>query len=296
MENINYEQDFFSAARIGFQSLPKNKQLSIQNYVENSISENGSFNNPENKSDLYKSSFGIALLNIFESSVKKDEVNNYLRKFDDGEALEFLYISALSRAWRFNKNDSLEIGSYSSIAEKLEYNRCSDGLWNQASGTAFGSVYGTYLAVQAYQNLNQTIPDEGKISKGLDALKSDDMAYGTDRGAKNGSTPATAMATLLLDYMEDPTDFYVSWLIKQQHSDGGFLAVSQMPFSDVQSTVYVVQALKYAAPDELNKIKESVKSFLVSMKKENGFTGHCKDTFTDIENTYFALAGLGMIA
>ena len=293
-ENVNFEQDFFTAARKGLQKLSDKEQQNLKAFVESTILENGAFGNEQGESDLYKTSFGICLSQLLEIDFPA-KTNDFLRKQGDGEGLDFLHVSALSRAWRFNTKESLEIGSYGSIAEKLEYNRCNDGLWNQASGTAFGSIYGTYLAIHAYQNLSQAIPDEGKISKGLNALKSDDSVFGTDRGAQHGSTPATAMATLLLAYVDDPYDYCVSWLLKQQHSDGGFLAVSQMPFSDIQSTVYTIQALKYAAPDELQKIKESLEGFLMSMKKENGFTGHCKDSYTDIENTYFALAGLGMI-
>ena len=295
-EDFNYEQDFFAAARDGYIKLSENEQQSLKSFVESTILDSGAFANQQGKEDLYKTSFGICLSRIMGIEKNCEATTKYLRKQADGEGLDYIFISALSRAWRFYSQDSLEIGSYSKIAEKLEYNRCSDGLWNQASNTAFGSIYGTYLAILSYQNLNQEIPDEGKISKGLSNLKSDDSVFGTDKGAKDGSTPATAMATMLLNYVEDPYDFCVSWLLKQQHSDGGFLAVSQMPFSDVQSTVYAAQALKYAAPDELKKIKGSVESFLMSMKKENGFTGHCKDSNTDIENTYFALAGLGMIA
>ena len=295
-EDFNYEQDFFSAARDGYKKLSENEQQSLKIFVEKTILDSGAFANQQGKEDLYKTSFGICLSRIMGIEKNCIATTEYLRKQADGEGLDFIFISALSRAWRFYSHDSLEIGSYSKIAEKLEYNRCRDGLWNQASNTAFGSIYGTYLAILSYQNLNQGIPDEGKISKGLSNLKSDDSVFGIDRGAKYGSTPATAMATTLLHYVKDPYDYCVSWLLKQQHSDGGFLAVSQMPFSDVQSTVYTIQALKYAAPDELEKIKGSVESFLMSMKEENGFTGHCKDNNTDIENTYFALAGLGMIA
>lgn len=295
-EDINYEQDFFTAARTGFEKLSQNEQQSLKSFVEDSILNSGAFKSQSGEEDLYKTSFGVCLNRIMGIDKNCEATTAYLRKQADGEGLDYIFISALARAWKFYSHDSLEIGSYSKIAEKLEYNRCSDGLWNQASGTAFGSIYGTYLAILSYQNLSHGIPDEGKIANGLNNLKSDDNVYGTDRGAQNGSTPATAMATTLLHYVEDPYDYCVSWLLKQQHSDGGFLAVSQMPFSDVQSTVYTVQALKYAAPDELEKIKGSVESFLMSMKKESGFTGHCKDSYTDIENTYFALAGLGMIA
>jgi prenyltransferase beta subunit len=294
-ENINYEQDFFSAARNGLKKLNPAEQDSLKSFLESKIQDGGFFANAEGKSDFYTSSFGICLSQLLGITKNNEATAQSLRKMETGEGFDFLHLSSLTRSWRFFTHDSLEVGHYSKIAENLEDNRTKDGLWNQAFGTHFGSIYGTYLAILSYQNLSQAIPEEGKIADALKNLISKDNAYGTDKGADNGSTPATAMATTLLHYMEEPYDFCVSWLLKQQHSDGGFRAVSQMPFSDVQSTVYTVQALKYAAPDELKKISSSIEKFLMSMKKENGFTGHCKDTYTDIENTYFALAGLGMI-
>jgi len=295
MDDILFDQEFFNAARRGLRSFSNEEREQLKTFVEDKILEDGSFAGFKNESDLYMSSFGFALQTLLHSDKYSEASTAYLQSKDHGENLDFLHIVSLSRCWRFYSHASLESGIHEKIAEKLEYNRCNDGAWNQASGTHFSSVYGFYLAIAAYQNLDVSAPDEVKLVKTLKGLKSKDGYFGTDHGAVSASTPATAMAILLLNYLEEPNALFVDWLLKQQHSDGGFRAVAQMPFSDTQSTVYALFALSVAAPEEFAKVKGDAGKFLLSMKKEGGFLGHCRDTESNVENTYFALAGLGLI-
>ena len=292
---FEFDQEFFSAARRGLRSLPEQEQDEIKAFVENSLNDDGFFCDESGQEDLYISSFGVLLVSLLGIDKNADALSAYLRSKGDGEGLDFLHVVSLARAWRFYSHDSLEIGSYSKIAEKIEYNRCSDLLWNQAKGTHFGSVYGTFLAIAAYQDLGLSIPEEAKLAAGMKVLKCKDGAYGTDKASEYSTTPATAFAVLILNFLEESYDFQLSWLLKQQHSDGGFLAVSQMPFSDVQSTVYAIMALAASESEELSKIAPKAKEFLMSMKVEGGFRGHQKESKSGIENTIFALAGLGFL-
>jgi len=292
---FQFDQEFFSAARRGLRSLPEQEQNQIKAFVENSINKKGFFADDQGQEDLYISSFGVLLISLLGIDKNSEKVTDYLRYKGDGEGLDFLHVVSLARAWRFYSHDSLEIGSYNKIAEKLEYNRCSDKLWNQAKGTHFGSVYGTFLAIAAYQDLGLSVPEEAKLVAGMKALRSKDGAYGTDKTSEVSTTPATAFAILILNFLEESHDYELSWLLKQQHGDGGFLAVSQMPFSDIQSTVYAVLALAAASPEDLKKIAPQVKEFILSMQVDGGFKGHQKESTSGIENTIFALAGLGFV-
>ena len=200
MSDVIIDQEFFSAARRGFKSLSEDQKELLKKAVENSILENGSFANENGETDLYQSSFGIQLCTIMGIDKNKDVMTEYLRSFKDATGLDFLHVVSLARAWRFYSHDSLDVGLYSRIAEKVEYNRCSDGAWNQAAGTHYGSVYGTVLAIAAYQNLDQTIPEELKVIKALRGLRSADGAFGTDHGGQNGTTPSTAFAAIILNF------------------------------------------------------------------------------------------------
>lgn len=293
---FQFDQEFFSAARKGFRSLPEDEQNEIRNFVESSISKRGFFTSETGEEDIYVSAFGVLLYSLIGIDKNKEAMTKYLRSKGDAEGMDFLHVVSLARAWRFYPHESLEIGSYSKIAEKLTYNRCADQLWNQAKGTHFGSVYGTFLSIAAYQDLGLSVPEEIKLIEGIKNLRCKDGAFGTDKSSESSTTPATAFALLVLNFLEESYDYEVSWLLKQQYSDGGFLAVSQMPFSDVQSTVYTVMALAAAAPNELKKIAPKVQSFLDSMKVEGGYRGHLKEEKSSIENTAFALAGLGFLA
>ncbi len=293
---LEIEQFYFSAARRGLQSLPLSVQERIKSFVESELKSDGYFTNGAGDIDLYISSFGIMLANLLGIEKASGATSEFLRSKGDGEGLDFIYVVSLCRAWRFFPHDSMGITSYEKIAEKLEYNRCADKLWNQASGTHFGSVYGTYLALGAYQNLGVEIPDEVAMEEAMKNLRSKDGVFGTDRGAESGTTPSTAFAIIILKYEEQPINLYLSWLLKQQHADGGFLAVSRMPFSDMHSTFYATLAIAYAAPEKLPEIAKGVEKFVKSSLVGGGFRGHLKETSPGIENTLYGLACLGLVA
>ena len=165
MDDIFFDQQFFSAARRGLRTLsPADKDL-LKVSIEEQILEDGSFPGPNNESDIYMSSFGFALQTIFDSDKNSAASTKYLKAQSHGENLAFLHIASLSRCWRFYSHESLSSGLHEKIAEKLEYNRCNDGAWNQASGTHFSSVYVTHLAIATYQDLDIEIPDEIKVIK-----------------------------------------------------------------------------------------------------------------------------------
>jgi prenyltransferase beta subunit len=294
MSDIQIDQEFFSAARRGLKKLSNEERELLKVAVEKSIQPKGCFGADEESADLYTTSFGIQLATLLGIDQKTNAITKYLRSFQDAIGLHYVHVVSLARCWRFYSHDSLDIGSYSKIAEKIEYNRCSDGSWNQANGTHFSSVYGTFLALAGYQDLDQSVPDEVKIVEAMKGLRSSDGAFGTDQGAHNGTTPSTAFAAIILNYMEENTDFCISWLLKQQHSDGGFLAVSKMPFGDMQSTVYALMAIYFAAPDKLKEVGPDVEKFVLSLKRDGGFLGHCKEEAPGLENTFLALCALGI--
>jgi hypothetical protein len=295
MSEVQIDQEFFSAARRGLKLLASEEQVLLKKAVEDKILVNGSFPDDAGEDDLYSTSFGVQLSTLLKVDRNKANTTKYLRKFDDGLGLGFLHLVSLTRCWRFYEHDSLEIGNYSKMVEKLEYNHCADGAWNQAAGTHFSSVYGTFLAIAAYQNLDQSIPGELKIIEALKELRSADGAFGTDQGGTHGTTPSTAFATIILEFLEENTDYCVSWLLKQQHGDGGFLAVSKMPFGDMQSTVYTLMALHLAAPDKFASVAPAAKKFILSLQTPRGFCGHIKEEHSTLENTFLALVGLGLI-
>ena len=295
MSEVQIDQEFFSAARRGLKLLSNEEQILLKKAVEDKILVNGAFGDATGEDDLYSTSFGIQLSTLLKIDRNKANTTKYLRKFDDGQGLGFLHLVSLAKCWRFYEHDSLEIGNYSKLIEKIEYNHCLDGAWNQAAGTHFSSVYGTFLGIAAFQNLDQSISGELKIIEALKALKSDDGAFGTDQGATHGTTPSTAFATIILEYLEENTDYGVSWLLKQQHGDGGFLAISKMPFGDMQSTVYTLMALYLAAQDKLASVAPAAKNFILSLQTPTGFRGHRKEEQPSVENTFLALVGLGLI-
>ena len=201
MVEILFDQQLFSAARRALRNYPESAITKLKLSIKSQLTAEGSFLGLNKEPDVYMSSFGFSLQTLLKVDLKSEESSRYLKSLGHGENLSFLHITSLARSWKFFSNDSLNADFYEKIAEKIEFNRTKDRAWNQASGTHYGSVYGTYLAISAYHNLDLSAPDELKALPALKNLKSKDGVFGIDRGADSGSTPATAMAVILLTYL-----------------------------------------------------------------------------------------------
>ncbi len=212
------------------------------------------------------------------------------------EELDLLPVAAIARAWfLLSPWESPAAGFAPAFAERLLTNRTSDGGYSQVLRDRHSTLYGLWLAFETQQNLNRSVPDEAKCLSVLRGLKAADDSFAQKKEQLTGSVPATAMATALLIAMEEPADpRSLHWLTEMEMPEGGFLAVRQMPFGDVQSTAYALQALAWNGTD-LRFLKERSAEFILDhWHSKGGFLAHARATDADPDSSFLALVALGL--
>jgi hypothetical protein len=108
------------------------------------------------------------------------------------------------------------------ILQRIEQFRSRDGGFNPWPDQVHGTVYACFLAFGAYQDLGRELPDALRVVQCLKVLETEDGAWANDRGAKFGSTNATAAAVTLLRNLSMPINRSVGdWLLAQHHPQGG---------------------------------------------------------------------------
>src|SRR5207249_9702834 len=130
------------------------------------------------------------------------------------------------------------------IAERIEKHRAADGGYNASIGAQHGTVYGTFMALGAYQDLKLPMPEQEKILDCIAANQTDDGAYANHPDMPVGLTSATAAAaTMLRQFQESVNPRVGEWLLERAHNEGGFLAAPQAPIPDLLSTATALHAL-----------------------------------------------------
>jgi len=250
----------------------------VRQFVRRQQLPDGSFPDRSGRSDIYYTVFGLGCLEALQEPLPS-HLEHYLRGFGDGAQLDFVHFASLVRCW------SVLGVSPPALAHRL------------ASLPPPQTVYDSYLACGAYQDLQIPLPDPGLWLRSLASLRSRDGAYGNAPDLPLGSTLATAAAALLLPHLGVPVPPEIApWLLAQCRPEGGFLAMPRAPMPDLLSTATALHALAMLGVP-FDHLKEPCLDFLDSLwSKEGGFYGHWADDHLDVEYTSYALLALGHLA
>ena len=71
----------------------------VQNFLTNQQNSDGGFQDREGKSDLYYTVFGLDALAAFQAEPNLDAVEKFLRTLGEGEELDVVHLSCLTRCW-----------------------------------------------------------------------------------------------------------------------------------------------------------------------------------------------------
>jgi len=177
---------------------------------------------------------------------------------------------------------------------RIETFRSADGGYNQSLGASNGTAYAAFLALGAYQDFGQPMPESAHLLPSLATLRAKDGGFANAPGATWGVTPATAAVAILMRHLDcDPDSTLRDWLLARCLPAGGFFAVPDAPMPDLLSTATALHALSglHAAFDGL---REPCLDFVDSLwTNRGGFYGHWSDDAIDTEYTYYALLSLG---
>ena len=240
--------------------------------------------------------FGLEGLIALQEPLPVDPAVSYLRDFGDGEGLSLVHLASLARCWAAVSRE-LEGVPRREILARLEDHRSADGGYAQTPDAPHGSVYASFLAMGAYEDLNALLPDPDQLIDALALLRARDGGYSNQPGDAHGVTTVTAAAVLLLRHLEGPIDPHLGmWLLDRCHTSGGFLATPTAPAPDLLSTATALHALA-ALHVPLAGLHEASLDFVDSLwTNRGGFYGSWADDDVDCEYTFYALLALGHLS
>jgi hypothetical protein len=212
--------------------------------------------------------------------------------------LDFVHLSALARCWAVVGVKRMPAGLDGALLARVETFRKQDGGYEGAPDLAFGTAYGAFVALGAYQDLDRAPAHPLKLIQSLKALETPDGAWSNVPGARIGATNATAGAVTLIRHLGFPVNQRAGdWLLARAHPQGGFLAVPTAPVPDLLSTATTLHAL--AALDQRlpAPVHERCLDFMDTLwSNEGGFHGHWGDDQLDCEYTFYGLLALGHLS
>ncbi len=265
----------------------------VRSFAHTCVGGEGAGLDRDGRPDLYYTIFALAVLQVLDEEIPREALRAYLARFGDGEGLSFVHLGALARCWAV-VGDPQE-SSVRGILERLEIFRKRDGGYDGDGNTQHGTAYGGFVALGAYQDLLAQMPSPLGLVQSLKLLEAPGGGWANAPGIRLGSTNATAAAITLLHQLEMPVASAAGdWLLQQQHSAGGFLAMPAAPIPDLLSTATALHSLACLEIELEPAAKERTLDFLDSLwSAEGGFHGHWADDHLDIEYTFYGLLALG---
>jgi hypothetical protein len=282
-------------ARLSPKQLGDSSQL-VVGFLESQRNEDGGFKNRAGVSDLYYTVFGLEGLIALGADLPSVAVTEYLRSFGGGDGMDLLHLGCLIRCWANICRSAPPLDADALIA-RIETHRTPDGGYNTIPAAQFGTAYGCFVAMAAYQDLRRELPSPEGVIRCLQTLRADDNGYANQRELPMGLTPSTAAAATLFRHLgEDPPADLSAWLLSRCHKEGGFYATPAAPIPDLLSTATALHALS-GLKAAIGPVKEPCLDFVDSLwTSTGGFYGNWADDAVDCEYTYYGLLALGHLS
>ena len=289
--------EMLQVARVAPKVLGDASEL-VQDFLVNQQNPDGGFKDRGGKSDLYYTVFGLDALAVFQKEPNLGAIEKFLLSFGEGEALDLVHLSCLTRCWGTIGRDRMPKNLRAALLKQLEDFRKPCGGWDNSTERDHGTAYGSFLALGAYQGMGKLPPKPLRILQSLKRLETPDHAWNNHPNLPIGSTNPTAGAVVLLNNLHLPINANVGqWLRARLHTQGGFVAVPDAPMPDLLSTATTLHALA-ALEVRLNEEEtERCLDFVDSLwDATGGFHGHWSDDYVDCEYTFYGLLALGHLS
>jgi hypothetical protein len=293
---MTIRQEMHTAAKKAKNLLGDSSKLVVQ-FVQSRLNEDGGFSGRDGKSDLYYTVFGIEILRALGEEIPINALKEFLLHYKNGEELDLVHLACLVRCWANLSQETFPLNQRLQFQGQFEKFRSAEGGYAHDSDASYGSAYGCFLVLGAYQDMQLELPDKNKMIGCIKSLSVKDGGFSNDSSAVKGSAPATAAAVSVLRQLGHPVDKSVSdWLLKQCYQQGGFVAGPSIPLPDLLSTATALHALA-AVQTDFGNIREECLDFLDSLwSGKGGFCGNWADRVRDCEYTYYGLLALGHLA
>jgi prenyltransferase beta subunit len=293
--------EMLQVARLAPKLLGESAAL-VRDFFRGRQNPDGGFQDRAGRSDLYYTVFGIDGLIALQEELPRERLERYLLgaagSGEDGfGALDFVHLCCLARCWAALPAGRLPATARTTMLQRIEAHRASDGGYHQRPGQSRGTIYACYLAWGAYQDLNAKMPDLSGAIDCVGSLRAGDGGYSNEPGLTEGMTTATAAAATLLRHWAQPVPREIGdWLLARAHPEGGFLAMPRAPIPDLLSTATALHALT-GMQTRFDRLKEPCLDLLDTLwDARGGFHGHWADDALDVEYTSYGLLALGHLS
>lgn len=278
----------------------------VEGFIRRQQNDNGGFRDRKGASDLYYTVFGLDSLVALQAQPDFDRVENWLKSFGAGEGLDFVHLCCLARAWSAMPDlNRFPADRRAELIERLESFRATDGGFHPQPGRPHGTAYGAFLALGAFQDLKQDLPDPLRLVQSLKFLETRDRAWANERpegfpdneALAAGSTNATAAAISVLRNLQVPVARETGqWLLERLHREGGFCAAPGTPMPDLLSTATALHAIS-GLQLPIEPLREPCLDFIDTLwVNEGSFHGNWTDETLDVEYTFYGLLALGHLS
>jgi geranylgeranyl transferase type-2 subunit beta len=284
-------------ARLAPKMLGDSTEL-VAEFLRSQEAAGGGFVDREGKSDLYYTVFGIEGLLALRQPLPAEHLRTYLRSFGEGDDQDLIHLSCLIRCWAGLAPDVRPDWSSERLAARLAAFHADDGGYRISPTDSPSSLYGCFMAVGAYQDLGQPIPDRARLRDFIQGLRDADGGFANGPDMPVALVPSTAAAVCMLRQLgaEPVAPGTADWLLSCYHPEGGFRMHPESPMPDLLSTATALHALA-CLKTELGGRQEPCLDFIDTLwNNRGGFCGNWEDGQLDCEYTYYALLALGHLA
>ena len=143
----------------------------VKEFLRGQQNSDGGFKDRSGKSDLYYTVFGLDAYAVFQAEPDLEAVEKFLGTFVDGDGLDLVHLSCLTRCWGSLGKDRMPKGLRAKLLQRLESFRKPCGGWDNNLKREHGTAYGSFLALGAYQDMGTLPPKPLRILQRLKKLE-----------------------------------------------------------------------------------------------------------------------------
>ena len=283
-------------ARAARRFLTEESRDEMVSYLLEQMTPQGGFKGRSEQEDLYYTVFGIDGLLSLEASIPVAQVDSYVKGFLDGDGLDLVHLSCLCRCLSRLPAGNRDPTGRMALLRRIEGYRTEAGGYRSELSSSQDTVYASFLAAMAYQDLDVPCPDPGSLVGSIQRHRISDAGYANELQAPMSTTPVTAAAILVLVAAGEAPDLSVAdWLLNQHCPAGGFTVGPGVPTPDLLSTATALYSLLLLGRS-LASVREACLDFVEGLwVPGGGFRGHVDDPGCDVEFTFYGLLALGSL-
>lgn len=292
---MSLNREMLQVARLSPRALGDAADL-VAEFLQSLQNDDGGFAGRSGSSDLYYTSFAVSGLVALQRPLPVESLGRYVASFAAGEELDLVHRCCLARISALLPPDQ-QLQDRARLLQQVESLRTPDGGYSAVPGAPRGTLYGCFLALGAYQDLNQPMPAAERMLDCIRSLKTADGGYANSSDLPLGLTPTSAAAATLLRQLGAAPDAGLGrWFLERLHREGGFAATPEAPMPDLLSTATALHALA-AMEIEFTPFREACLDFVDTLwTARGGFYGTWEDDHLDCEYTYYGLLALGHLS